>query len=129
MMEQKSAPPHKITVPLTGLSALAFVLLAGPTLAAAPGVGFTGPGPDIMTVEQVKSLSDDAQIALSGNIIRSLGGKKYLFQDATGTITLEIKANRWEGQQVGPESRVEIHGELDKDWTSIEVEVDRIIVR
>ena len=128
-MEQTIARHRKIAVLLTGLMALAGALFAGPALAAASGPGFTGPGPNIMTVKQVKSLGDDAQVALRGNIIRSLGGKKYLFQDATGTITLDIKANRWEGQQVGPENLVEIHGELDKDWTEIEVEVDRILVQ
>ena len=128
MKERKMSWSRIPWVPLPGVIVLVAALLAAPALAAPAAAGYTGPGPAVMTVAQAKSLRDDAQVTLQGNIIRSLGGKKYLFQDATGTITVEIKTNRWEGLQVGPESRVEIHGELDKDWSSVEVEVERIIL-
>lgn len=91
------------------------------------GGGFSGPGPALVTVEQAKNMKDDAHVALKGYIVQSLGDKDYLFKDDTGTITVEISNKRWEGQNVGPEDLVELHGKLDKDWSEIEVEVKRVI--
>lgn len=89
--------------------------------------GYSGPGPALVTVEQAKGMSDDAMVALKGNITQHLGGKKYEFKDATGTITVEISGKRWQGQNIGPDDLVEIHGEIDKEWTSIKIEAKRII--
>ncbi len=89
--------------------------------------GYAGPGPDLVTVEQAKNLPDDARVALKGHIIQSLGGKDYVFKDATGTINVEISKKRWQGQNVGPEDLVEIHGEVDKEWSKVEIDVKRII--
>jgi len=91
------------------------------------GGGYSGPGPNLVTVEQAKSMGDDAWVALKGHIIQSLGGKDYLFKDATGTINIEIGKKRWQGLTVGPDDLVEIHGEVDKDWAKVEIEVKRII--
>jgi uncharacterized protein (TIGR00156 family) len=88
--------------------------------------GFIGPSAASYTVEQAKKLSDDAKVILKGNIVRHLGGKDYLFQDATGTITVEIGASKWNGLTVTPQDLVEISGEVDKDFTSIEIEVYQI---
>lgn len=116
---------------------IAFLLASGASNAfARPGPGgwqgassggYAGPGPDLVTVEQAKNMPDDAHVALKGHIIQSLGGKDYVFKDATGTITVEISGKRWQGQNIGPEDLVEIHGEVDKDWTSVEIDVKRII--
>ena len=91
------------------------------------GGGYTGPGPAIITVEQAKSMSDDTHVALKGYIIQSLGNKDYLFKDDTGTINVEISAKRWQGQNIGPNDLVIIHGEVDKEWTRVEIEVKQII--
>lgn len=89
--------------------------------------GFSGPGPGFLTVEQAKSMSDDSYVALKGSLVQQTGGEKYLFKDATGTITVEIDNDVWQGQNVGPQDVVEIHGELDKDLFSSEIDVDRIV--
>jgi|GEM_PF-65767 len=91
------------------------------------GGGYTGPGPNLVTVEQVKAMRDDARVALRGHIIQSLGGEYYLFLDPTGTIKVEIELKKWQGQNIGPDDLVEIHGEVDKEWTRVEIEVKRII--
>lgn len=91
------------------------------------GGGYNGPGPDPVTVEQAKTMSDDARVALKGHIIQSLGGKDYLFKDATGTITVEISEKRWQGRKIGPDDLVEIRGEVDKEWSKVTIEVKRII--
>lgn len=107
-----------------GCASLAFG--AGFTQTQGPG-GFSGPGPAISTVEQAKSMRDDAHVALRGTIVQHLGKDKYQFRDATGTITVEIDDDKWNGQTVGPQDTVELHGEVDKDWNSVEIDVDRVV--
>lgn len=106
------------------LLAFSLLLNAGPARAAG---GFTGPGPSVVTVEQAKSMSDDTNVTLRGYITQSLGDEKYLFKDDTGTITVEIDDDDWRGLQVGPTDLVEIQGEVDKEWTRTEIDVDRVI--
>jgi uncharacterized protein (TIGR00156 family) len=93
-----------------------------------PG-GYTGPGPGIITVKEAMGLRDDANVALRGHIVQHLGKDKYLFKDDTGSIRVEIDHDKWEGQSVGPTDPVEIIGEIDKDWNSVEIDVDRVIKR
>lgn len=110
---------------------LALLLTLGPsqTFANNTGGGYTGPGPDIVTVAQAKEMRDDKQVALKGYIIQSLGDNNYLFKDSTGAITVEISQKHWQGLTIGPEDLVELRGEVDKDWSSVEIEVERIIKR
>ena len=95
-----------------------------PTMAQ--GGGFSGPGPGVLTVQEAKNMRDDTPVRLRGNITSYLGKDKYLFQDATGTITVEIDNDEWGGQTITPDDTVEIFGEMDKDWNSIEIDVDRV---
>lgn len=89
--------------------------------------GFTGPGPALTTVQQAREMRDDSHVALRGNIVQHLGKDKYLFRDGTGTVTVEIDHDKWAGQDVGPDDTVEIYGEVDKDWNSVEIDVDRLV--
>jgi Uncharacterized conserved protein len=92
-----------------------------------PQGGYTGPGLAPSSVSEVRSLPDDSYVVMRGNIVRSLGGERYLFQDATGTITVEIDHELWQGQSIGHQDLVEIHGEIDRDLFSIEVEADKVV--
>ncbi len=101
----------------------------GPGASRAPGAGhggYTGPGPVLSTVEETKKMRDDSLVTLRGTIERHLGKDKYLFRDATGSITVDIDPYTWRGQAVGAADQVEIQGEVDKDWNSVEIEVDRL---
>ncbi len=91
------------------------------------GGGFTGPGLAVSTVAEAKTMRDDAKVVLRGQIKQHLGGDDYLFQDSTGTIRADIDDHKWRGQSVTPEDVVELHGEVDKDWNSVEIDVDRIV--
>jgi uncharacterized protein (TIGR00156 family) len=123
--------------PAISIAVVAVFLMAAAPLAAqysedpaqaGAGGGFVGPGPGLDTVAQALSRRDDAFVTLRGNIVRHLGSDKYLFQDQTGTITVDIDQKRWGGQKVTPEDVVEISGEVDKDWTNTEIDVDSIKV-
>lgn len=80
------------------------------------------------TVAQAKDLADDSWVVLRGQIVRQVGKKDYIFKDDTGEIQVEIDHKKWRGQSVTPDDLVEISGEIDKDWGSIEIEVKSIKV-
>ncbi len=115
------------------VTALALVLgLSGEAFARGgynqqPAGGFTGPTISAISVGEAKKLSDDTPVVLTGKIVRSLGSEKYEFKDKTGSVTLDIDNDDWNGVNVGPEDTVEIQGEVDKDFTSFEIDVDRVI--
>ena len=92
-----------------------------------PRGGYTGPGLAPSSVSEVRSMPDDSYVVMRGNIVRSLGGERYLLQDATGTITVEIDHELWHGQTIGHQDLVEIHGEVDRDLFNIEVEADVVV--
>lgn len=102
------------------------------TAQAQTGGGFAGPGPGnaATTVKEALKLHDDAFVVLQGRIVASLGDEKYTFQDATGTVMVEIDDDDWRGITVTPETNLEISGELDKEMfeaTKIDVKSFRVI--
>ncbi|WP_336218325.1 YgiW/YdeI family stress tolerance OB fold protein [Citrobacter amalonaticus] len=88
--------------------------------------GFVGPNGSSATVESAKSMRDDTWVTLRGNIVKRLSDDLYLFKDATGTINVDIDHKRWNGVTVTPQDTVEIQGEVDKDWNSVEIDVKQI---
>lgn len=78
------------------------------------------------TVEQAKNLNDDTKVTLKGQIVESLGGKKYLFRDQTGEIVIEIDHDKWMGQTVAAQDIVIIYGEVEKGRNKIKIDVDNI---
>ncbi len=57
---------------------------------------------------------------------RGLNSSYAIFQDATGTIHVEIDHDEWGGNAVSPTDLVEIKGEVDKDWNSVEIDVKSV---
>lgn len=88
--------------------------------------GFTGPDGSRATVEGAKSLRDDTWVTLRGNIVERISDDLYRFKDASGTINVEIDDKRWKGVSVTPQDVVEIQGEVDKDWNSVEIDVKQV---
>ncbi|WP_224653293.1 YgiW/YdeI family stress tolerance OB fold protein [Pectobacterium versatile] len=116
-------------------------LVSAPVFAAQSGGGFVNPETpavgthkggfidqqsSLTTVDKAKDLRDDSWVTLSGNIEKRIGDENYLFRDATGTMEIEIDHKRWNGQMVSPTDKVEIQGELDKDFNSVELDVKQI---
>ncbi len=111
--------------------AVALTLSAGTSMAAGFNEpqnlgGFQGPGLTTSTVAQALSYSDDTPVVLEGKIERSLGDEKYLFKDASGTVTIDIDHEDWRGINVTPKDTVVIQGEVDKDFFKTEIDVDMI---
>ncbi|AIU90345.1 YgiW/YdeI family stress tolerance OB fold protein [Pectobacterium odoriferum] len=116
-------------------------LVSAPVFAAQSGGGFVNPETpavgthkggfidqqnSLTTVDKAKELRDDSWVTLSGNIEKRIGDENYLFRDSTGTMEVEIDHKRWNGQMVSPTDKVEIQGELDKDFNSVELDVKQI---
>ncbi|EFE05927.1 TIGR00156 family protein [Citrobacter youngae ATCC 29220] len=88
--------------------------------------GFVGPNGSSTTVASAKSLRDDTWVTLRGNIVERISDDLYVFKDATGTVNVDIDHKRWNGVTVTPQDVVEIQGEVDKDWNSVEIDVKQI---
>ena len=134
LMTMLSSRSSRLSAVLGASLALSLMLGASTALAKGPdggdnrgGGGFTGPGPALSTVQQARDMRDDSPVTLQGHIVQHLGDDHYLFKDNTGTINVEIDNKRWQGQNVGPNDTVEIYGEVEKDWSELEIEVDRIV--
>ncbi|HSF10054.1 MAG TPA: NirD/YgiW/YdeI family stress tolerance protein [Nitrospirales bacterium] len=82
----------------------------------------------ITTVSAAQEADDDSWVSLTGNILRQLGEERYLFQDSTGTIIVEIDHEDWRNALVNPETTVRICGEVDRDWLTKEIDVERVEV-
>ncbi len=106
----------------------AFAALALSAAALVHADGFSGPGdqPRPSTAAEAANLPDDAEITVTGYIVRSLGDERYEFQDDTGTLVVEIDDDEWRGIEVTPQDLVELSGEIDHEGRSFELEVDRV---
>ncbi|MDR2112406.1 MAG: NirD/YgiW/YdeI family stress tolerance protein [Candidatus Accumulibacter sp.] len=110
---------------------VALALLAAPPVCAQGGfVDNSGrsAASAALSVEEAKKLRDDSPVQLQGNIVRALGDEKYVLRDASGEIVVEIDDDVWRGVTVGPDDKVEIRGEIDRDFPgfSVEIEVDAV---
>jgi uncharacterized protein (TIGR00156 family) len=115
----------KKNVVCAGLMLVVFVCIAGAE--GWRGRGYTGPSSiDISSVTDVKNMPHDTDVALEGKIESYQGNEKYLFNDGSDTITLEIDNDIWNGIEVGPDDIVIIYGEVDRKSQRLEIEVERI---
>lgn len=83
---------------------------------------------EVLSVEQAKIQREDTKVTMQGNIEKHLRKDHYLFRDETGSITVEIDDDIWQGLVVTPKDTVRVMGEVDQDFNSIKVEIDHIEV-
>ena len=88
--------------------------------------GYLGPSIAKSSVAEALKLRDDSAVVLEGKIEKSLGAEKYVFTDATGSVTVEIDNEDWNGVSVNENDIVVIKGEIDKDLMSVEIDVDSV---
>ncbi len=102
--------------------AFMFALLSSSAFAA-----FNGPEVSVInTVKDAQNATEDSAVMLTGHIIQSLGNETYLFKDSTGEIEVEIDNEEWMGLDVTPNDKVAIRGEIDSEWTTMQIDVDTI---
>lgn len=111
-----------ISAVVFGTAANAGFQPAQPTASAG---GFIG-NETIVTVKQAKEMRDDTNVIMQGKIVAQVKGDKYTFEDSTGSITVEIDDDEWQGQTVTPADTVKIYGEVDRGLTKTEIDVDTV---
>ncbi|MEZ3501588.1 YgiW/YdeI family stress tolerance OB fold protein [Pantoea sp. KPR_PJ] len=113
------------TAPVFAASQGGFVDTNAPAAQAKQG-GFQNNQTSVVTVKQAEEMKDDSWITVRGQLEKQVGDEDYLFRDATGTMKVEIDHKRWDGLTITPKDRVELTGELDKDFNSIELDVKQV---
>ena len=88
--------------------------------------GFVGGTENIVTVSQVKEMRDDVPVIVQGHIVQRMGDDKYLFEDSTDSVTVEIDRKDWRGQTVTPSDTVKLYGEVDAGLFKTEIDVDYV---
>ena len=91
-----------------------------------PMGGFVGGTENVVTVSQAKEMRDDTPVVVQGHIVQRMGDEDYLFEDATGSITVEIDRKDWRGQTVSPTDTVKLYGEVDAGLFHTDIDVDYV---
>lgn len=82
----------------------------------------------VSTVQNVQNMPEDTMVVLQGNISKRIKKDKYLFNDNTGEMMVEIEGYAWNGQDVAPTDIVTIVGTIDNEDNVNIVEVDQIMI-
>ena len=104
---------------------LSSVLLTMLVSTAAYAGGFTGKTAKVSIQEALK-LPDDSYVTVQGNIVKRLSSEKYLFKDASGTITVEIDDDKWGAVVAGEADKLELTGEVERKLNSVHLDVDTV---
>ena len=97
-------------------------------LANAP-INHAAVAPATTTVKQALNMKDDQKVQLRGYIVKSIGDEKYEFKDNTGSITVDIDDDLWQGKPIAANTPVTIIGEVDidhKPMKRVEIDVDAV---
>lgn len=82
-----------------------------------------------MTVQQALGMKDDSKVQLNGYVVKAVGDEKYQFRDSTGSITVEIDDELWQGKPISAKTPVTIIGEVDIDYKPakrVEIDVEQL---
>lgn len=82
--------------------------------------------PQHLSVAEAKRMSDDAKITLDGFVTGHLREEYYLFRDDSGEIVIEVEPNIWDEKQIGSDTEIRIHGEVEHESGFVYIEVYRL---
>lgn len=105
---------------------VAMTMAALPVQAQFVGPGSTSRGGTATTVAEAAEARSDTRVVLEGHIIEHQRSDYFTFQDQTGTMTAEIERHKFRGQQVTPETKVRLHGEVEREVRGRYIDVDRL---
>lgn len=103
-------------------AAIGLSLLAGTAVA---GSNFSYDQPHV-SVAQALRMNDDHDIRLTGYVVEQIGKEKYLFEDGTGTIVVEIDEDKWRNMRASARTRLTIWGQIEEEKGGNELEVDHL---
>ncbi|MBR3880543.1 MAG: NirD/YgiW/YdeI family stress tolerance protein [Mailhella sp.] len=107
------------------LPAFLSLVLAVPAYAA-----FEGPGaaPTVKDAASVPQAAKDSPVLLEGVIVSKNGDELYMFEDASGTVLLEIDDDVMVNKDVSSEDKVRLSGRVDSEDGKPTVDVDMLEV-
>lgn len=95
----------------------AALIAATPALSAPATAAYTGPQGENRAFTSVAEIREypvnDGEAALTGHIIRKVGHETYLFQDASGTMRVEIDHDMFPAADIDEKTPVRIIGEIE----------------
>jgi uncharacterized protein (TIGR00156 family) len=82
----------------------------------------------LIDVAHVNSVRLGSDVILEGYIVNHIRDDYYKFQDATGSVRIEM--DRWvsRGRTPGPDTRVRITGEVERSLTTRYISVERLTI-
>ena len=83
----------------------------------------------ITTVKQALLAKDDTKVQVKGYVVKAIGDEKYQFRDATGSITVDIDDELWQGKPIAANTPITLIGEVDIDYKPtkrVEIDVDAV---
>lgn len=87
--------------------------------------GFSG-HTDITSIAEALKRPDDSYVTVEGNIVKKISSDKYLFKDASGSITVEIDNEKWGNIDVSEKDILELSGEIERKFNSVHLDVDTV---
>ena len=106
--------------------ALVMLCLTSIIVNAEQNVGFQDNNANKKTIVEALKMQDDSYVTVEGNITKRISEDKYLFKDSTGTMTVEIDTEKWNGQTVNMNDKLELTGEIEKKFKSTILDVDNV---
>ncbi len=111
------------------LLVLTIILTAATCYAAAANTtgGFQDQnGINKTTVSKAVKMQHNSYVTIQGNIVKQISDDNYLFRDSTGTITVELDKDMWQGQTVNTNDKLELTGEIEKKYNTVKLDVDSV---
>ena len=82
-----------------------------------------------ISVKDALKLNDDTRVVFEGKIKSHIKSDKYEFVDKNGdVIVVEIGDKKWGNVTANEDTLLRIRGEVDKDFTKTEIDVDSVEV-
>lgn len=106
------------------------IIIASLAASIAMAGGFTSKhSSETISVKEALKLNDDAKVVLEGKIKSQIKSDKYEFIDKNGdVIVVEIDNKKWGNVTANEDTLLRIRGEVDKDFTKTEIDVDSVEV-
>ena len=102
------------------------------TVSGTVNAQYTGPGANVAPTTVMAILKEpveDQDVVLTGVLLKKLSKEKYMFSDGSGQIRVEIDSKYMLDLTIDEKTRVEIRGEVEKDFLeSPEIDVKMIRV-
>ena len=101
-----------------------FILFTFSTFAF--GEGFQDTQNTCTSVKDALKMNNNSYVKIQGNIVKRISDDKYTFKDSTGTMTVEIDKDKWQGKSVNQKDKLELSGEIEREFNGIMLDVDSI---